>query len=654
MRGFVLQLAKNSSLQELVQRFENDELLCNAREPMMLSSAGARLWANSSMLKFLGYEKDEFLRLDFKEIFPKEYWELREKLISTFKNKEDVVQRKNLEIKVIDSSGELHEILLSVNPIFNSDGTFLAGWVTFNDITEQKYLESEAKGFKNKFVHLLESMQLIGLSLDIDGTIREINENGAKLLGWERFELIGKNWFDTCIPLQDRNKLKEFYLLVANNELNDQSEVVGQVLTRDGRILDINWKGTFLRDNEGNATGSISVGENVTEKVKVAEEKERLIQNIISVSRHESIAQLVGGVAHEFNNVLSIILGFNKLAIKSVGNDDEVKLTSYMLEVDKAGKRAAKLIEQLQAYSKKSALQTKEIDIAKETEEMVSLAKSFFPSTVKFELHKKEKVKKFACDLSLFHQSLMNLMINAQEAMEGKGTITIEIQNRTIANAICDSCHKPFSGTFIVLSVRNSGSNISPALKAKIFDPFFSTKPVGQGTGMGLSVVHGFVHSSKGHVIIDNSVSDSVSINLYFPTSQNIDVEEPNFKNQKVEHKKVLVVDDEETLLFLYGRILKNLGIESECFSSPELALKEFQKNPNDFSLIITDQTMPGMLGIELVGEIKKLNPKIHTMLISGYSDVVDNKSSNLIDEYYVKPVDVSVLIGKIKTLFSM
>ncbi|GAB4405613.1 MAG: hypothetical protein OHK0056_03470 [Bacteriovoracaceae bacterium] len=643
------------TIEDVVERFKNDPIFVDSALPMSIANNETRYWCNQAYASILGYSIEDMMKLTYLDLLvPEQRMVLIKNLEDNYGNKIGDASKIVLENRFIKKNGEEIDLLVHITPIFNLAGQAIAGWVVLLDNAQEKSHKRDLEVFKNHFSQLLESLNLIGLSLDREGCIKDINKGGANLIGWDRTELIGKNWFDTCIPLDKRSDLKEFYVNAVDQGSEVPKDFIGEILCRNGKTLSVNWKGTYTKDHHGNINGSISVGEDISEKIILQEEKDKLIQNLVSVSRHESIAQLVGGVAHEFNNVLSIILGFNKLALKSVGSDDEVKLTSYMLEVDKAGKRAAKLIEQLQAYSQRNNSQLKKIELHKEVEDIVYLAKSFFPATIQFQVEKSTKKSIINTDLSLLHQSLMNLMINAQEAMKNKGQITLKITQEKVQGFTCDSCHENFAGDFYVISVENSGEKIPFKVKEKIFDPFFSTKPVGQGTGMGLSVVHGYVHSSLGHIIVKNLDSGGVAFKLYLPINKDYIEDETESKKMLQNSKKILVVDDEETLLFLYGRILKNLGLEADCFHDPLDALENFSKEPLAYSLVITDQTMPGLLGVDLLKKAKDLNPNIHSILISGYSDVVDRNKNSIVDEYYVKPVDVSILISKIKNLFSI
>jgi len=647
-----MQRVQCNTLEELIDRFNNDQLLINAFDPMTLSTNEQVFWSNEAFSKMLGYTREQALKMNFKDVTPKSHWEKHKKYDLKSSMEKEAIDGVIFEKQFITAQGELIDVSVLPTPLFDSNNNIVAYWVVFRYIREINKNQEELFLFKQQYTKLLESLNMIGLRLDVEGNVTDINSSGAKLIGWEKNELIGKNWFETCIPLEVRGALKEDYLLISDNFDKPHEDYLGQVLCRDGTVLSILWKGIILRDENGVATGSISVGEDYTEKVKIESEKEKLVQNIVNISRFESVAQLVGGVAHEFNNVLSIILGFNKLALKSVNNEDEMKTTSYLVEVDKAGKRAAKLIEQLQAYSKKNNSALNPTDLEKEVQELASLAKSILPTTIDLKINVSSKLKTILTDATLLHQSLMNLLLNAQEAMKSSGKIEINVKTPKKYHEICNSCHHVFDGDYTVISVQNTGQPIPDGVIAKIFDPFFTTKEVGQGTGMGLSVVHGFIHGSKGHVTVKNT-GGGVEFNLYFPTALQTHSEAQHSAQLKTDYGKILVVDDEESLLFLYKRILKNIGFEADCFADPTKALEHFKSNSEDYSLIITDQTMPGMLGLDLIESMKKLKPNLHSMLISGYTDIVDQTNQKNVDDYFIKPVDVSVLTTRIKELFS-
>jgi len=647
-----MQRVQCNSLAELIERFNNDKLLTASSNPMTLSTNEEVFWCNDAFVDLVKYSKDEVLKRNFKDItFEKDY--SKQEPFNLVNGKPvGNIDGLIIEKEILTSEGDTIYVSLLPTPLYDQNNNIVAYWVVFRDITENKKIQEDLFLFRQQYTKLLESLNMVALRLDPEGTIIDINSSGAKLFGWSKDQLIGKNWFDTCIPLELRANLKENYLLVSDNIERPHEDYLGQVLCSNGKVMSVLWKGIILRDESGKATGSISVGEDYTEKAKIDSEKEKLVQNIVNISRFESVAQLVGGVAHEFNNVLSIILGFNKLALKSVNSEDEMKTTSYLIEVDKAGKRAAKLIEQLQAYSKKNNSTLNSTNLEKEVQELASLAKSILPTTINLQVNISTKLQNILTDATLLHQSLMNLLLNAQEAMKSNGKIEVNVSTLKNCHEVCTSCHHNFEGDFSVISIRNTGQPIPEGVIPKIFDPFFSTKGVGQGTGMGLSVVHGFIHGSKGHVTVTNT-DEGVEFNLYFPTQSKIITEDQSSPLLKTDHGKILVVDDEESLLFLYKRILKNIGFEADCFADPLKALEQYKNKSEDYSLIITDQTMPGMLGLDLIETIKGINPNIHSMLISGYTDVVDQTNQENVDDYFIKPVDVSVLTGRIKEIFS-
>lgn len=643
-----------ANLEQLIDRFNNDNLLIHAFDPMTLSTNEQVFWSNEAFSKMLGYTREQALKMNFKDVTPKSHWEKHKKYELKSPMEKEAIDGVIFEKQFVTAHGELIDVSVLPTPLYDSNNNVVAYWVVFRDITQVKKNQEELFLFKQQYSQLLESLNLISVRFDDQGIVTDINNVGLNMLGWEKNHLLGQNWFDVCIPQEDRAELKQHYIdLLTNKREETRAERIANIISRDGRVLSINWRGTIFRDEHGNGIGTLLVGEDYSEKLKIESEKEKLVQNIVNISRFESVAQLVGGVAHEFNNVLSIILGFNKLALKSVNNEDEMKTTSYLIEVDKAGKRAAKLIEQLQAYSKKNNAVLIPTDLEKEVQDLLSLAKSILPTTIDLKINFAAKLGQVLTDGTMLHQSLMNLLLNAQEAMQSKGTIQLDIAKVHGCEEFCTSCHYSFGGDYIVVSIKNSGSHIPDGVLTKIFDPFFSTKGVGQGTGMGLSVVHGFVHASKGHITVNNVKGGGVEFKIYFPPLLKSHTEAKDSEILTTNHGRILVVDDEESLLFLYKRIFKNIGFEADCFSDLIKALEQFKTRPNDYALIITDQTMPGMLGLELIDQIKKIKVDIHSMLISGYSDVLDHNNQGKVDDYYIKPVDVSLLTGRIKELFS-
>lgn len=265
------------------------------------------------------------------------------------------------------------------------------------------------------------------------------------------------------------------------------------------------------------AYGQIST--DITEQLEIEKHNLALERQLSSAQRMEAIGHLTGGIAHDFNNILTMIIGYNtlvKLKLQANNRDDET--SAYLEQIDAASARAKELVAQMLAFSKSEDIELCEISLKETINQTLQLLKSTLPSSIEVNVNYDTNIKEILGNIVQIQQMLINLVINARDAMDNTGTINITVKN-TIQNtdAYCDSCHQPIKGSFFTVSVSDSGSGIDEENLKRIFTPFFTTKEVGKGTGMGLSVVHGIMHKMEGHIQVTSKKGEGTEFNLFFP-----------------------------------------------------------------------------------------------------------------------------------------
>lgn len=284
------------------------------------------------------------------------------------------------------------------------------------------------------------------------------------------------------------------------------------------------------------------------------------------------------------------------------------------------------------------------------------------PSSIDIQLQSQSDLPDLMIDPTQLEQIVMNLCINARDAINGSGRIRINLCITEVELYECDSCHGDISGKYILMSVSDSGSGISNEIKQRIFDPFFTSKETGKGSGMGLSMVHGIVHDCGGHIRVETVQDKGTSFYLYFPgfsehihsdVAPEIDSLDENVKPSK--HAKIMVVDDEEAINKYLGELLNSYGYDVVTSKSSKNALKLFKEKPEYFDLVLTDQTMPGITGLELAKGIMARRSDIPIIIMTGYSDQIDeNVVINAgIQAFVKKPIDENILLNKIDALLN-
>ena len=388
-------------------------------------------------------------------------------------------------------------------------------------------------------------------------------------------------------------------------------------------------------------------------------ERQQLQRQLLQAQKMEAIGQLTGGIAHDFNNLLGCIMGYTSLAIERYVDSPESKLAGYLNQVYRAGERARDLIAQMLTFSRSSSANTKPISLEPLVKEAIKLLQSTFPSSISFHTEIAPGVANIMMDPVQLHQTIINLCINAKDAMDGEGQIELRIGQVSDLNAECNSCHQHVKGDFVELTVSDTGCGLDPTTTERIFDPFFTSKQIGKGSGMGLSMVHGIMHEHSGHILIDTTIGIGSRFRLLFPPVDKemelTDVDESGFSNalHQANDGHLLIVDDDESVATLLTELLKLAGYQITMMTNSTEALSVFQQNPQKFDLVITDQSMPNITGKELARNLLRLRPDIPIILCTGYSEKIDRERATAlgIKQFLQKPINPKVLLDSVAEL---
>jgi len=388
-----------------------------------------------------------------------------------------------------------------------------------------------------------------------------------------------------------------------------------------------------------------------------SDKQQKIQQQLYHSQKMDSIGHLTGGIAHDFNNILGSIVGYNSLAKKIAAKEDNEKLNNFLNEVSTASERARELISQMMIFSRSEPSKNIAIDSRPVIKEVLQLVKSMIPSSISISYHFEKNIKNIKINPIALHQVIMNTLINAKDAIDNNvGNISINLYQSVMKNKKCIACHDAFNGEFVCLEISDTGTGIPSELIERVFEPFFTTKEVGRGTGMGLSVVHGIIHEVNGHIAITSFPDKGTLIKLYFPAiiekeqseDSNIFVAESKASIGNGEH--IMVVDDDVPLSLLYEEILHSYGYEVSRYDNSQVALEAFLKTPNDFSVIVTDQTMPFLTGDEMAKLMLMERPDLPIIICTGFSEKIDQHTAKEIGirALLKKPVDMYKLLDLI------
>jgi len=418
-----------------------------------------------------------------------------------------------------------------------------------------------------------------------------------------------------------------------------------------------------VRNINNEIIGVLAISLDITQRRKKEHEAIALREQLAQASKMESIGQLTAGIAHDFNNILGAMIGYAELSkhMLSVGNAKAV--THYQEEVLKAGSRAKELILQMLTFSRR----TPEVlggeapltILANIVNEISSLLHSSIPSSIEIKIRIEDANLNSHIQPVHLHQIILNLGVNARDAMEGVGKIEISLAQRQIENKLCSSCKTYFSGNYAQISVKDTGNGIPDPELQKIFEPFYTSKGVGKGTGMGLSVVHGLVHAQGGHILVETSLDIGSTFSIFLPLSESDATRIPQsadvIQTENLKGVRIMVVDDEAILTSLLREFLSAHDAIVESFTDPLLALETYSLHTDRFDLVISDVTMPGLSGTHFAEKLLKIKPDLPIILCSGYSEHINPDTSSTIGiaAFFKKPLILAELLKKIHFLIN-
>lgn len=371
-------------------------------------------------------------------------------------------------------------------------------------------------------------------------------------------------------------------------------------------------------------------------------ERKHLEDQLRQSHKMEAIGTLAGGIAHEFNNALSAILGFSELVQLEVPPGSEAE--SYVQEIRMAGLRAKDLVQQILSFSRQSDVARELVPLSQMIRELFTLLRASLPTTIDIQLYLSAADTTVMANRTQLHQIVMNLCANAEYAMRPIGGV-LEIRVDTVAldTAFATPSCELEPGPYVYLTIRDTGAGMAPHIVERIFDPFFTTKDVGEGTGMGLAIVHGIVTGYGGAITVESMLGEGSCFTIYLPrmaTTVAQVVPDRSPTDLPRGHGHILFVDDEAVLVRLGRAMLEHLGYDVAAYTSSFEALRAFRHNPQRFDVVITDQTMPILTGATLVEELRRLRPDIPIILCTGFSHMMNAEKARAlgVDAFVMKP----------------
>jgi PAS domain S-box-containing protein len=540
------------------------------------------------------------------------------------------------------------ELDVSISPIKDKDGNVVNAVIHHRDITRQRNAEKVIWESQERYRKLVENINDVIFRIDNKGKITYISPVIESIIGYSPSELIGKYFMD-MIYKEDHERVTNRYKELLSGVIEPLEY---RVVNSSGSLVWVRSSSNLISE-DGNIIGTQGVLTDISQQKKAEEDKKQLERQLQHAQRMESIGTLAGGIAHDFNNILTSVIGFTELAHKQVGKGEP--LEDYLNEVLIAGNRARELIKQILTFSRRDDKERNPVQIKPIVKEAIRLLRASLPSSIEIRSDTRSESLALA-DPTQIHQVLMNLCSNAADAMEESGGILmIELDDQVFDEKHASRYPDMAAGDYIKLIVRDTGDGIPEDILARIFDPFFTTKSKEKGTGMGLSVVHGIVKNHRGIIIVESEQKVGTTFKIFLPIVRSDKRDEDIILPDSIPRgtERILFVDDEKSLVKIGKQGLESLGYNVEGFTDSIQALKRFNKNPEDFDLVVTDMTMPNLRGDELAKKMIAVRNDIPVILCTGYSKMIDNERASAmgISSLVIKPVlmrELAVVIRNI------
>jgi PAS domain S-box-containing protein len=506
------------------------------------------------------------------------------------------------------------------------------------DITDRLRAERERRRAEEQYRELFEGVRDVVFSLSPEGMIAMLSPAFETITGMSAADWIGRPFTELLHP-EDAPRATEQLRASLTGRPVEAPPL--HIRTKAGwSLADIR---TAPRIEDGRMTGVFGIARDVSERVGL---EEQLRQS----QKMQALGTLAGGIAHDFNNILTAINGNAELALEEGTADDPVRIS--IQEIRKAGQRAKDLVKQILIFSRRQETRRQVIALGPVVDEALRLLRTTLPKTISITTHEAPGLPKVLADATQIHQIIMNLGTNAGHAMGERGTLAVELE-RVVIGEDGGPSGELRPGTHIGLTVRDSGTGMSPEVLRRVFEPFFTTKGTA-GTGLGLSVVHGIMRDHEGAITVESELGRGTTFHLLFPAATAAGTAPAAGTVERVRGRgeHIMLVDDEESLVFVTSRILTRLGYRCTIFTSPHDALQAFRTSPRGFDAVVTDLSMPGMSGLDLIHAIKALRGDVPIAIASGTPAESDRAKTADADAMIHKPATIDELAEAVSALF--
>ncbi len=513
-------------------------------------------------------------------------------------------------------------------------------------------IESTLRQSEKKYHHLFNSIADPIFILTENGEeILDCNEIVLKKYGYTKEELITLPALDLCIK-EEQEELS----LYLNEKSKRDSPIITHIKKGGEKIIvELNKNKISLKEEQV----LLVIARDITELIQAEDEKRTFQEQLYQSQKMEIVGKLTGGIAHDFNNLLTAINGYSDLALKKLNRDSNVY--NDISVIKDCGERAARLTKQLLGFSRKQIAEKTNLDLNITITELEKMLKRLIGEEITLETDLQSSSSIIFADKSQIEQVLVNLVVNARDAIEGFGKIVVSTAKESLTDEFVKRYDLDASNEYIMISVLDTGTGMSEEVQEKIFEPFFTTKEVNKGTGLGLSTVFGIVKQNDGVILVESEEGKGTEFKIYLPqiTTEIQEKEEV----EKVEpdilptgNETILLVDDEDSIRDFLAEILSEQGYKVIEATNGEEGLQEFKEYNEKIDLLISDITMPKMSGPELAIKLRELQPKLKALFISGNveNEYINEQSTDLRTSFLQKPFTYDSIISKVREILDI
>ena len=504
-----------------------------------------------------------------------------------------------------------------------------------------------ATRYRNLFNDALDMIYIVNQ----DGKIVDANPAELQTMGYGVEEYLGKHLLDTICPEYKEHVAHDLGRAFAGKVIRGYETAR---LTKNGEQVDVEVN-VVPQVESGKVVSVLAIARNISERKRIEREKKMLEDKLLHVQKMEAIGTLAGGIAHDFNNILTPIFGYAEMALVTIPSGSAAALE--IQEVLKAGNRAKDLVKQILTFSRQTDRDLKPMKIQFVIKEALKFLRASIPTTIEIRENIDPESDAVMADPTQIHQIIMNLCTNAYHAMREKGGVLaislspIELDADALKNKMDIK-----SGLYVQLEVSDTGHGIDETILERMFEPYYTTKANGEGTGLGLSLVHGIVKSLNGEITVYSEPQLGTTFRVYFPIIAN-ETKEQTVTDIKASlpsgNERLLVADDEEVIVALMQQGLSSFGYKVTAVTSSVEALRIFKAEPDNFDLVITDMTMPHMTGQELAEEIVRIKPEMPIILCTGFSELITKEKARGIgiSKFITKPISLKDLAQYVREI---